>query len=156
MAIAVGDRIPSVELNHMTADGMAKVDTKDIFDGKKVVMFAVPGAFTPTCSAKHVPGFLEKADELKAKGINEIVCVAVNDPFVMRVWGEHTNASGTITMLPDGNGEFTQAIGLTMDGSGAGLGQRSQRYVMVVDDGVVSHLAVEEPGQFDVSSASSV
>ena len=156
MSISVGDKIPAVKLKTMTGDGMAEVDTSEYFKGKKVVMFAVPGAFTPTCSAKHLPGFVGKADEFKAKGVDEVACVAVNDAFVMDAWGKSQSTDGKITMLADGNGEFAKAMGLEMDGSGFGLGTRSQRYALVADDGVVTALAVEAPGAFEVSSAESV
>lgn len=156
MSISVGDKIPAVKLKTMTAEGMAEVDTSEFFKGKKVVMFAVPGAFTPTCSAKHLPGFVAKADDFKAKGVDEVACVSVNDAFVMDAWGKNQSTGGKVTMLADGNGEFTSALGLEMDGSGFGLGTRSQRYALVADDGVVTELAVEAPGAFEVSSAESV
>lgn len=156
MAINVGDRIPSVTLKHLTDNGMQEVTTDEIFKGKKVVLFSVPGAFTPTCSAKHLPGFVQQADTLKAKGVQEIVCLAVNDPFVMRAWAEKNGAEGKVLMLPDGNATLTEALGLTMDGSGYGLGKRGQRFAMIVDDGKVTDVAVEQPGQFEVSSAEAV
>jgi peroxiredoxin len=156
MSISVGDKIPSVKLKTMTAEGMAEVDTGEFFKGKKVVLFAVPGAFTPTCSAKHLPGFVSSAGELKAKGVDEIACVSVNDAFVMDAWGKNQNTDGKVTMLADGNGEFTAALGLEMDGSGFGLGTRSQRYALVAEDGVVTALNVEQPGAFEVSSAEAV
>ncbi|MEQ8695177.1 MAG: peroxiredoxin [Bauldia litoralis] len=156
MSISVGDKIPAVKLKTMTAEGMAEVDTSEFFKGKKVVMFAVPGAFTPTCSAKHLPGFVAKADDFKAKCVDEVACVSVNDAFVMDAWGKNQSTGGKVTMLADGNGEFTSALGLEMDGSGFGLGTRSQRYALVADDGVVTELAVEAPGAFEVSSAESV
>ncbi len=152
----MGDKIPSVKIKTMTPDGMSEIDTADYFAGKKVVMFAVPGAFTPTCSAKHLPGFVEKAGDIKSKGVDEIACVAVNDAFVMDAWGKNQNTDGKVTMLADGNGEFTKALGLEMDGSGFGLGTRSQRYALVAEDGVVKELHVEQPGAFDVSSADSI
>lgn len=152
MAIQAGDKIPSVKLKHLTENGMQEVDTADLFGGKKVVAFSVPGAFTPTCSARHLPGFVEHADEFKAKGY-EVVCLAVNDPFVMDAWGKSANASGKVQMLPDGNGEFTRALGLEMDGSGYGLGQRGQRFALVAENGVVKQLFVEKPGAYEVSSA---
>jgi peroxiredoxin len=156
MSISVGDKIPAVKLKTMTADGMAEVDTGEFFKGKKVVLFAVPGAFTPTCSAKHLPGFVAKAGEIKAKGVDEVACISVNDAFVMNAWGKDQSADGKVTMLADGNGEFAKAVGLEMDGSGFGLGTRSQRYALVADDGVVTALAVEQPGAFEVSSAEAV
>ena len=152
MTISVGDKLPDVTLVKATENGPEQVNAAEYFKGKKVALFSVPGAFTPTCSARHLPGYVEKADELKSKGVDEIVATAVNDAFVMGAWN---NASGSndITMLADGNGDFAQAVGLTMDGSGFGLGKRGQRYSMVVDDGVVTQLNVEQPGDFSVSSA---
>ena len=152
MTIAVGQKIPSGKLKTMTAEGPKDITTEELFDGKKVVVFALPGAFTPTCSAKHLPGYVEKAADLKAKGIDEIACTAVNDAFVMGAWGKAAG-SPDVTMLGDGNGEFASALGLTMDGSGFGLGQRGQRFSMVVNDGVVEQLNIEGPGEFKVSSA---
>mgnify|MGYP000203350626 FL=1 len=152
MKISEGDKIPQVKLSKATEGGPEPVDTRDFFAGRKVALFAVPGAFTPTCSAKHLPGFAEKAEELKAKGIDEIACISVNDAFVMGAW-KKADGSEDITMLADGNGEFAEAIGLTMDGSGFGMGKRSQRYSMIVDDGKVRKLNVEKPGDFSVSSA---
>ena len=152
MAISVGDKLPEVTLVKVTADGPEKVSSADYFAGKKVALFSVPGAFTPTCSAKHLPGFVDKAAELKAKGVDEIACTAVNDAFVLGAWNKSAG-SGDITMLADGNGDFAEAVGLTMDGSGFGLGKRGQRFSMVVDDGVVTQLNVEAPGDFSVSSA---
>lgn len=155
MTISVGDKIPSTKIKTMTADGMSEIDTAEFFAGKKVVMFAVPGAFTPTCSAKHLPGFVENAAELKGKGVDEIACVSVNDAFVMDAWSKSQNA-GDITMLADGNGDFTKALGLEMDGSGFGLGTRSQRYALVAENGTVTTLNVEQPGAFDVSRAEAI
>ncbi|QZP07282.1 peroxiredoxin [Caenibius sp. WL] len=152
MTISVGDKLPDVTLVKATAEGPDKVQSSDYFAGKKVALFSVPGAFTPTCSAKHLPGFVEKAADLKAKGIDEIACTAVNDAFVMGAWNQR-DGSADVTMLADGNGEFAQAVGLTMDGSGFGLGQRGSRWSMVVNDGVVEQLNVEGPGEFKVSSA---
>ncbi|MDE0878159.1 MAG: peroxiredoxin [Sphingomonas bacterium] len=152
MTISVGDKLPSVKLVKVTADGPDTVSTDDFFSGRTVALFAVPGAFTPTCSAKHLPGFVEKNDDLKAKGVDEIACVSVNDAFVMGAWAKSADADG-ITMLADGNGDFAKAIDLTMDGSGFGMGTRSQRYSMIVEDGVVKQLNVEAPGEFKVSSA---
>ena len=152
MTIAKGDKLPDVTLVKATADGPQKVQSGEYFKGKKVALFSVPGAFTPTCSAKHLPGFVDKASELKAKGVDEIVGTAVNDAFVMQAWNQ-ANGSSDITMLADGNGDFAQALGLTMDGSGFGMGQRGQRYSMIVDDGVVKELNVEAPGEFKVSTA---
>ena len=152
MTISKGDRLPDVTLVKATPDGPQKVQTSDYFKGKKVALFSVPGAFTPTCSAKHLPGYVEKAAELKAKGVDEIVCTAVNDGFVMKHWGE-ANGSPDVTMLADGNGDLVKALGLTMDGSGFGMGTRGQRFSMIVDDGVVKELNVEGPGEFKVSAA---
>jgi glutaredoxin/glutathione-dependent peroxiredoxin len=156
MAIKVGDKIPSVKLKQMTPDGMKDVQTDEFFKGKKVVLFAVPGAFTPTCSAKHLPGFVEKAGEIKGHGVEAIACLSVNDAFVMNAWGKDQKADGKVQMLADGNGDFTRAVGLELDGSGYGLGKRSQRYAMVIDDGVVKALNVEKPGAFEVSSADAI
>jgi len=152
MTIAVGDKLPDVKLVKATEQGPEAVQSADYFAGKRVALFSVPGAFTPTCSAKHLPGFVEKAAELKAKGIDEIVGTAVNDPFVMGAWNK-ASGSSDITMLADGNADFAKAVGLTMDGSGFGLGLRGQRFAMVVNDGVVEQLHVEAPGEFRVSSA---
>jgi glutaredoxin/glutathione-dependent peroxiredoxin len=156
MTIKVGDKIPAVKLKQMTPDGMRDVETGEFFKGKKVVLFAVPGAFTPTCSAKHLPGFVEKATQIKAKGVDAIACLAVNDAFVMNAWGKDQKAEGKVQMLADGNGDFTRAIGLELDASGNGLGKRSQRYAMIVEDGVIKTLNVEKPGTFEVSSADAV
>ncbi|MBR0551772.1 peroxiredoxin [Stakelama marina] len=153
MTIKAGDRLPDTTLVKVTEEGPDKVSSADYFKGKKVALFSVPGAFTPTCSAKHLPGFIEKADDLKTHGIDEVVCTAVNDAFVMGAWGKSAGADGKVTMLADGNGEFAKAVGLEMDGSGFGLGTRGQRYSMVVNDGVVEQLNVEAPGEFKVSSA---
>ncbi|MBY6128459.1 peroxiredoxin [Qipengyuania aquimaris] len=152
MTIAVGDRLPDVTLVKATAEGPEQVQSADYFKGKTVALFSVPGAFTPTCSAKHLPGFVEKAGELKDKGVDEIVGTAVNDAFVMGAWNQAAG-SQDITMLADGNGDFAEAVGLTMDGSGFGMGKRGQRYSMLVEDGVVKQLNVEAPGDFKVSSA---
>lgn len=152
MTISVGDRLPDVTLIKATENGPEQVSSSDYFAGKKVALFSVPGAYTPTCSAKHLPGYVEKADELKAKGVDEIACTAVNDPFVMGAWNKDAG-SPEITMLSDGNGQFAEAVGLTMDGSGFGMGKRGQRYSMIVEDGVVKELNVEAPGDFSVSSA---
>ena len=152
MTISVGDKLPDVTLVKATAEGPDKVQSSDYFAGKKVALFSVPGAFTPTCSAKHLPGFVDKAAELKGKGIDEIACTAVNDAFVMGAWNQR-DGSTDVTMLADGNGDFAQALGLTMDGSGFGLGQRGSRWSMVVNDGVVEQLNVEGPGEFKVSTA---
>jgi peroxiredoxin len=153
MTIGVGDRVPSLTLTKAGESGPEQVSSEDYFKGRKVALFSVPGAFTPTCSARHLPGYVDKADELKAKGVDEIACTAVNDAFVMGAWGKSANAGDAVTMLADGNGDFAQAVGLTMDGSKFGLGQRGQRYSMVVNDGVIEQLNVEAPGEFNVSSA---
>ena len=153
MTIQPGDRIPSATLLKATAEGPQPVDTDSYFAGRKVALFSVPGAFTPTCSARHLPGFIEKADEFSDKGVDEIACVAVNDAFVMQAWAQQSGAEGKVTMLSDGNGDFSKAIGLTMDASKFGMGTRGQRWSAIVDDGVVKELNVEEPGAFRVSSA---
>jgi glutaredoxin/glutathione-dependent peroxiredoxin len=152
MAVSVGDRIPDVPLTIATADGPQPTTAGEYFSGKRVALFAVPGAFTPTCSARHLPSYVEKAGDLKAKGVDEIACVSVNDAFVMSAWGK-SDGSDDITMLADGNGEFAEAVGLTMDGSKFGMGKRSQRYSMLVNDGVIEQLNVEAPGEYRASSA---
>jgi peroxiredoxin len=155
--IQVGERLPAVNLKHLTADGIKDMPVAELTQGKKVVLFAVPGAFTPTCSEKHLPGFLTEAAALKAKGVDTIACVAVNDPFVMSAWDKATAVGGRVELLSDGNAEFTKALGLEFDGSGAGLGRRSRRYALVVDDGVIETLLIEEaPGQADKSSAQAI
>lgn len=153
MAIKVGDKIPAASLRTKTADGIQEVKTGDIFSGKKVVVFALPGAFTPTCSAKHLPGYVEQAAALKGKGVDAVACVSVNDAFVMDAWGKDQKVGDSVMMMADGNADFTKALGLEMDGSGYGMGTRSKRYAMVVEDGTVTNLFVEEPGQFEVSAA---
>ncbi len=152
MTIAQGEQLPDIKLTKAGPEGNEPVQTADFFKGRKVALFSVPGAFTPTCSAKHLPGFVQAADQLKAKGVDEIACTAVNDAFVMGAWGQR-DGSADVTMLADGNGDFAQALGLTMDGSGFGLGQRGSRWSMVVNNGVVEQLNVEGPGEFKVSSA---
>jgi peroxiredoxin len=152
MTITVGETLPDVKLVKATKDGPEAVQSADYFKGKRVALFSVPGAFTPTCSARHLPGFVDKAADLKAKGIDEIACTAVNDAFVMKAWGE-ANGSSDVTMLADGNGDLVKALGLTMDGTGFGMGVRGQRFAAVVNDGVVEQLHVEAPGDFKVSSA---
>ena len=156
MTIKVGDKVPSVKLKQMTAEGVKEVSTDDFFKGKKVVLFAVPGAFTPTCSAKHVPGFVQNDAALKAKGVDAVACLSVNDAFVMGAWGKDQKADGKVVMLADGNGDFTRAVGLELDATANGLGKRSKRYAMVVDNGVVKTLNVEAPGAFEVSSAEAI
>ena len=152
MTIQVGDRLPDVPLAIATSDGPKPTTSGEYFTGKKVALFAVPGAFTPTCSARHLPSYVEKAGELKAKGVDEIACISVNDPFVMGAWGK-ADGSEDITMLADGNGEFSDAVGLSFDGAKFGMGKRSQRYSMIVNDGVVEQLNVEAPGEYRASSA---
>lgn len=147
-----GDRIPEVNLVKATAEGPQQVNSNEYFAGKKVALFSVPGAFTPTCSAKHLPGYVEKAAELKAKGVDEIACTAVNDAFVMQAWNDR-DGSEEVTMLADGNGELASALGLEMDGSGFGMGQRGQRFSLIVNDGTVEEVNVEAPGDFKVSAA---
>ena len=156
MAISVGDKIPDVTLMTMTADGPTPVQSSDVLGAGKVVLFAVPGAFTPTCSDHHLPGFVLRADDLRAKGVDTIACGAVNDPFVMGAWGQTQNTEGSVVMLSDGNGDFAAAMDLTMDGSKFGLGTRSQRYAAIIEDGVVTELMVEPAPGLDVSSADSV
>ena len=153
MTIKVGDRIPSATLVKATSEGPQPVQTDEFFAGRKIALFSVPGAFTPTCSARHLPGFVERAEELKAKGVDEVACTAVNDAFVLGAWAKSAGAEGKVTMLADGNGDFAEALGLTMDGSKFGLGKRGQRWSAIVEDGVVKELNVEEPGAFSVSSA---
>lgn len=156
MTIKIGDPIPSVKLKRLGENGMEEIDTAELFNGKKVVMFSVPGAFTPTCSAKHLPGFIDQAEALRGKGVDAIVCTAVNDPFVMKAWADGAGADAKVEMLPDGNAEFVKQLGLEMDGTGFGLGTRGKRFALVAENGKVTHLAVEEPGAFEVSSAEAV
>jgi peroxiredoxin len=157
MTIAEGDTLPEATFRALGPDGIETLSTKDVFGGKTVVLFAVPGAFTPTCHLKHLPGFIEGADAIKAKGVDDVICVAVNDPFVLAAWGEATGAAGKVKILSDGNAEFTKAIGMDFDGSGIGLGIRSKRYAMVVEDGTVKVLNTEEnPGVAEVSDAESI
>jgi peroxiredoxin len=153
MTIQVGDRIPDMTLTKAAEDGPQPIQTGDYFAGRKIALFAVPGAFTPTCSARHLPGYIDKADELKAKGVDEIAAVSVNDAFVMQAWGAQGGAGGKVTMLADGNGDFIEAVGLSADFSKFGMGKRSQRWSAIVEDGVVKELNIEEPGAFSVSSA---
>ncbi len=153
MTIQVGDRIPSATLLKATPEGPQPVSTDEFFAGRKVAIFSVPGAFTPTCSARHLPGFVDKADELKGKGVDEIACVSVNDAFVLQAWAQQAGADGKVTMLADGNGDFAEALGLSADFSKFGMGKRGQRWSAIVEDGVVRELNVEEPGAFSVSSA---
>ncbi len=156
MTISAGEKLPPVTLKHMTADGVQDVTTEELCSGKKVVIFALPGAFTPTCSAKHLPGFVQHAAQLRDKGVDVIACLSVNDAFVMDAWGKDQSVGGDVLMLADGNADLTKALGLEMDGTGFGMGIRSQRYAMVIDDGVVTTLNIEEPGAFEVSSAEAI
>lgn len=153
--IQAGQPIPAVDVFEGTADGPKPVNTGDLFAGKTTVLFAVPGAYTPTCSAQHLPGFVQHLQAFKDKGVDQVVCMSVNDAFVMAAWGKEGGAEG-ITMLADGNGAFTEALDLEMDGSAFGMGKRSQRFALVIDNGTVSHVFVEEPGAFEVSSAEHV
>ncbi|MEI9927117.1 MAG: peroxiredoxin [Sphingomonas sp.] len=153
MTIQIGDRIPQTHFVKATELGPEAIDSDEYFAGRRIALFSLPGAFTPTCSAKHLPGFVEKAEELRAKGIDEIACTAVNDAFVMGAWGKANGVAGKVTMLADGNGDFPKAVGLEMDGSKFGMGTRGQRFSMIVDDGVVEQLNVEAPGEYRVSSA---
>lgn len=152
MSIEIGNKIPETNLVKATANGPEQISSNDYFKGKKIALFSVPGAFTPTCSAKHLPGYVENTDALKAKGIDEIACTAVNDAFVLGAWNA-TSGSESIEMLADGNGDFANAVGLEMDASGFGMGKRGQRYSMVINDGIVEQLNIEAPGDFKVSSA---
>ena len=156
MTISVGERIPAINLTRMTDDGPQPVSTVDFFAGRKVVLFAVPGAFTPTCSAQHLPGFTGSIDALRAKGVDAVACLATNDVFVMDAWGKDQGTAGKVEMLADGSGEFTKAMGLEFDLSARGLGVRSQRYALVAEDGVVTTLSVDEGGGLDKSSAESI
>ena len=153
MSIKVGDRLPKASFVKASPDGPQPVDGEEFFRGRRVALFSVPGAFTPTCSARHLPGFVERIDDLKAKGVDEVACTAVNDAFVLQAWAEQAGAEGKVTMLADGNGDFAEAIGLTMDGSKFGMGKRGSRWSAIIEDGVVKDLNVEEPGAFNVSSA---
>jgi peroxiredoxin len=153
MSIQVGDRLPKANFVKAGPDGPQPVDSEDYFRGRRIALFSVPGAFTPTCSARHLPGFIDKIDELKAKGMDEVACTAVNDAFVLQAWARSTGAEGKVTMLADGSGDFVKAIGLDADFSRFGMGARGQRFSMVVKDNVVEQLNVEEPGAFNVSSA---
>ena len=153
MPIQEGEKIPSVKLKN---PDMSDVTTDELFSGKKVVLFAVPGAFTPTCSEQHLPGYIAQSDAIKGKGVDEIVCMSVNDAFVMGAWAKDRGAGDAVRMVADGNGDLTKALGLEMDGTGIGFGLRSQRFAAIIDDGTVTKLAVEEPMKFDVSSAESI
>ena len=156
MSIQAGEKMPSGVFGVMTDAGPGAVSTEDLFGGKKVVLFSVPGAFTPTCSMNHLPGFIDHADEILAKGVDTIACMAVNDIFVMDAWGKDRSVGDKVSMLADGNGEYAKALGLEMDATGFGMGMRGQRFAIIVDHGVVAHVAVEESGKFEVSSAESV
>lgn len=156
MTIKIGDRLPAIEFNVMTADGPQKLSTDVVFTGRKVVLFAVPGAFTPTCSNNHMPGFLMHLDEIKAKGVDAIACTSVNDVHVMAAWAKHSCAEGKIMMLADGNGTFTKACGLEKDLDAAGMGLRSSRYSMIVEDGIVKTLNVEDKSGVNVSGAETI
>jgi glutaredoxin/glutathione-dependent peroxiredoxin len=156
MPIKVGDKMPSGTLTVATNDGPQKVNADEFFKGRKVVLFSVPGAFTPTCDAKHLPGFVEKAEELRRKGVGAIACLSVNDAFVMKAWGKSQNTEGKVEMLADGNGEYTKALGLELDATGYGMGMRGQRFSLLVDNGIVKQVNVEEKGEFKVSSAEHV
>lgn len=153
MTIKVGDKMPAGTFGIMTDAGPGAISTDELFAGKKVVLVSVPGAFTPTCSAKHLPGFVEHADDFFAKGVDTVACMAVNDVFVMKAWGKDQGVGDKVKMLADGNGEYARALGLQLDGTAFGMGMRGQRFAIVVDDGVAVHVAVEAPGKFEVSSA---
>jgi peroxiredoxin len=153
MTISVGDKLPSGKFTTMGPDGPQPVSTDELFAGKKVVLFSVPGAFTPTCSMKHLPGFVEHADALKAQGVDTIACTAVNDVFVMNAWGKSAGAGDKVMMLADGNGDYVRALGLELDATGFGMGKRGQRFSIIVDDGVATHVNIEGPGEFAVSNA---
>jgi peroxiredoxin len=153
MAIKVGDRMPSGTLKTMTKDGPKDVTTDDLFKGKKVVLFSVPGAFTPTCDAKHLPGFVQLADQIQAKGVDTIACMAVNDVFVMNAWGKASSVGDKVVMLADGNGDYARALGLELDATKFGMGTRGKRFALVVNDGVLQSVNIEEAGQFKVSAA---
>ncbi len=154
--IKVGDKLPAAEFISFNADGQVKLSTDQVFAGKRVVLFAVPGAFTPTCTMNHLPGFIDNAEAIKAKGVDTIACTAVNDPHVMKAWSKHSGADGKILMLADGNGTFAKAVGLDVDLSGPGMGLRSKRYSMIVDNGVVKALNVEEKSGVNVSGADTI
>ncbi len=156
MTIAQGDKVPAVTLKEMTDSGPQSVETADLFGGKKIVAFCVPGAFTPTCSAKHLPGFVQKADAIRAKGVDDVVCLAINDPFVVGAWGDQQGAAGKIRMLADGSGDLAKAMGVELDLSTLGLGIRARRYSMIVEDGTVTRLNLEDGVGFEVSSAEKI
>ena len=156
MSIKAGDKMPSGAFGVMTDSGPGAISTDELFSGKKVVLVSVPGAFTPTCSMNHLPGFVEQAEAIRARGVDSIACMAVNDVFVMDAWGKDRGVGDDVMMIADGNGEYAKALGLEMDASGFGMGMRSQRFAIIVDDGIATHVAVEEPGTFEVSKAESI
>jgi glutaredoxin/glutathione-dependent peroxiredoxin len=156
MSIQVGEHVPAGKFKTMTKDGPKELSTAELFDGKRVVLFSVPGAFTPTCDAKHLPGYLELADQIRAKGVDTIACMAVNDVFVMNAWGKQSGATDKVLMLADGNGDYARALGLELDAKGFGMGLRGQRFALVVKNGIVTHVDIEAPGQFKVSAADHV
>ena len=156
MSIKAGDKMPSGAFGVMTESGPGAISTDELFSGKKVVLVSVPGAFTPTCSMNHLPGFVEHAEAIRAKGVDTIACMAVNDVFVMDAWGKDRGVGGDVMMLADGNGEYGRSLGLEMDATGFGMGTRGQRFAIIVDDGVATHVAVEEPGKFEVSKAEAI
>lgn len=156
MSIKVGDKMPAGSFGVMTSDGPGQMSTEELFSGKKVVLLSVPGAFTPTCSLNHLPGFVEQADALFAEGVDTIACTAVNDVFVMHAWGKDRGVGDKVLMLADGNGDYAKALGLEMDGTGFGMGMRGQRFAIVVEDGTATHVGIEAPGQFEVSKAEAI
>ena len=156
MTISAGQKMPSGVFGVMTDAGPGAISTDDLFSGKKVVLVSVPGAFTPTCSMNHLPGFVDQAAELRSRGVDTIACVAVNDVFVMDAWGKDRGVGDQVMMLADGNGEYARALGLELDGTGFGMGMRGQRFAIIVDDGVATHVGVEAPGQFEVSKAEAI
>jgi len=156
MSIQVGDKMPAGSFGLMTESGPGAISTDELFSGKKVVLVSVPGAFTPTCSMNHLPGFVEQAEALKAEGVDTVACMAVNDVFVMHAWGKDRNVGDSVLMLADGNGDYAKALDLVLDGTGFGMGMRGQRFALVVEDGVATHVAVEAPGQFEVSKVEAI
>ena len=156
MAIQQGDKMPSGVFGVMTESGPGAISTDDLFAGKKVVLVSVPGAFTPTCSMNHLPGFVDQAEAIREKGVDTVACMAVNDVFVMNAWGKDQSVGDNVLMLADGNGEYAKALDLELDGSGFGMGQRGQRFAIIINDGIATHVAVEAPGQLDVSKAESI
>lgn len=156
MTITAGEKMPSGAFGVMTDAGPGEISSDELFGGKKVVLVSVPGAFTPTCSKGHLPGFINQADQLSSKGVDTIACMAVNDVFVMHAWGKDRGVGEKVTMLADGNGEYSRALGLELDATGFGMGMRGQRFAIVVDDGVATHVAIEAPGQFEVSKAEAI